>query len=66
MKKFEKRDLAELGIARENFLEEEVIFGERNVSGTLLVKHMRFCGPNLVTVLQFLMARPNTFTPICK
>lgn len=66
MKRFEKRDLAEFGVARENFLEEEVIFGEKNVSSTLLVKPMRFCGPNLVTFLQFLMARPNTFTPICK
>lgn len=56
MKRFEKRDLAEFGVARENFLEEEVIFGEKNVSSTLLVKPMRFCGPNLVTFLQFLMA----------
>lgn len=31
-----------------------------------LLNHMKFCGPNMVTFLQFLMAQPNILTPICK
>lgn len=64
--RFEKGDLAELGVAREDFLEERSYWVRDRYPALQLLNHMKFCEPNMVTFLQFLMAQPNILTPICK
>lgn len=49
--RFEKGDLAERGVAREDFLEERSYCVRDRYPALQLLNHMKFCGPNMVTFL---------------